>query len=1210
MNRGGGRARASCPSSNNRNRSHFHGNHSRGYLNRQSNLSTTRFVPFSSTPDILPNTDFHRQQVQFLTGQNSEAPQYRRQPLPPDASIPFLQQEQPVQLPTERHPTFIQDSTNCSSWFYQQAYHSRNHFSNNYHSKTHRNRPFNKRRQQLSVNSLTNHFHQLTIKEGDNNQDILGILETLAPGENISAFTIARQLKIEKKVVNRFLYSLRSQGRVQSEGDKPPLWSLAPLKVEGRVEPAAVQSSENITLDTHCCAVSTQIEVSSVVSSQSFEEDKSNEEEEEEEEETWEEESENSSSSSEETQTEILNMYDIKEKICEYLFNAGKSTALSISKNLGFKTAKQVNSTLIELENQGDLNRDQAKSNTWDLTNKKRERMNRHKKAADVHGQQISAVATGQVHFESSDVLDCQSAIDSSTDVGNGQLVAESSGIPALEFNTSASSTLATPQTAVCNSMEDGQWASDDIPPYLNAITADPGFPRSMVQGGGPLQKLLEVRCKNPVSGLIEYAQYMGQNCDFVLLNQTGPSHDPRFQMQVLLGNRRFPVAEANSKKTAKKDAAASAMKLLLKEAEVSSESCDFSDSDSMEHVTGADISPAEDPVQSPTSKYVPVGKNPISMLMEYGQKSGHSCEFLAVSQHGPSHDPRFTFQVKMGGKLFSPVVANSKKLAKQLAAEAAVRELKLESALNFSTIKPQPTSEPQDSSSRVEQCVSLPPLTVQELEAAHAAGVGDLINYLNKNAISGLLEYARSKGFAAEIKLVEQSGPAHDPKFTYQAKVGGRWFPPVSANNKKQGKQEAADAALRVLIGEAEKAARTGEFIPELPVSGSTLHDQIAMLSHQRFNSLTARIQHSLLGRMILAAIVMKKGVETLGSVVSIGTGNRCVKGEELSLKGDTVNDCHAEIISRRGFIRFLFGELMKYDSASSEESIFEESKEGRLRIKEGITFHLYISTAPCGDGALFDKSCSEQATTYTDCQHHPFFENSKQGKLRTKVENGEGTIPVESSDIVPTWDGIQHGERLRTMSCSDKILRWNVLGMQGALLSHFIDPVYLSSVTLGYLYSHGHLTRAICCRMSRDGDDFQKGLPQPFLLNHPQVGRVSVYDSTRQTGRTKESSVNWCLADDQAVEVLDGTKGKVDGPKLEVSRVSKSSLFKLFQEMCKKMKRQDLLALPSYADAKMAANTFQKAKSHFFSALEQMSYGNWIRKPLEEKSFSNAEL
>lgn len=40
--------------------------------------------------------------------------------------------------------------------------------------------------------------------------------------------------------------------------------------------------------------------------------------------------------------------------------------------------------------------------------------------------------------------------------------------------------------------------------------------------------KLQEVRLKNPVSGLMEYAQYLGQNCEFQLLDQSGPSHDPR----------------------------------------------------------------------------------------------------------------------------------------------------------------------------------------------------------------------------------------------------------------------------------------------------------------------------------------------------------------------------------------------------------------------------------------------------------------------------------------------------------------------------------------------------------------------------------------------------------------------------------------------------------------------------------------------------------
>lgn len=59
-------------------------------------------------------------------------------------------------------------------------------------------------------------------------------------------------------------------------------------------------------------------------------------------------------------------------------------------------------------------------------------------------------------------------------------------------------------------------------------------------------------------------------------------------------------------------------------------------------------------------------------------------------------------------------------------------------------------------------------------------------------------------------------------PRFVYQAKVGGRWFPAVCAHSKKQGKQDAADAALRVLIGEDEKAERMG-FTEVTPGTGAS---------------------------------------------------------------------------------------------------------------------------------------------------------------------------------------------------------------------------------------------------------------------------------------------------------------------------------------------------------------------------------------------------
>ena len=55
--------------------------------------------------------------------------------------------------------------------------------------------------------------------------------------------------------------------------------------------------------------------------------------------------------------------------------------------------------------------------------------------------------------------------------------------------------------------------------------------------------------------------------------------------------------------------------------------------------------------------------------------------------------------------------------------------------------------------------------------------------------------------------------------------------------------------------------------------------------------------------------------------------------------------------------------------------------------------------------------------------------------------------------------------------MTCSDKIALWNAIGLQGALLTAIIEPIYLITITVGRKFSQAHCQRALCCRLQ----DFQ---------------------------------------------------------------------------------------------------------------------------------------
>ena len=520
------------------------------------------------------------------------------------------------------------------------------------------------------------------------------------------------------------------------------------------------------------------------------------------------------------------------------------------------------------------------------------------------------------------------------------------------------------------------------------------------------------------------------------------------------------------------------------------------------------------------------------------------------------------------------------------------------------------------------------PALSVMEPYSCNPMAAA-LANELTRNPVSVLSEFCQIQKLELSFPIVSEHGPPHFKSFTIAASCPP-FYAEAKASTKKDAKRMAADLALQriraCIVVSREERGGPAWFVDSTPTrgytderyeaeqemeEGPTLHDHIDGIAHSLHTRLELALGSPQPGRKVIACFIMEDASTKQLEVISFGSGTRTVSGDVIDRNGEVVNDSHAEIIARRGLKRFFYQELrVYYEDGESVDTIFEPIEGGdgsKVRVKDSIKFHLYISTAPCGDGAQFSRQDSQNRLPPPQGSPHcPTKDARAQGILRTKMEGGEGTIPIGTDANPQTWDGILQGGRLRTMSCSDKIGSWNVLGLQGSLLSVFMEPVYLFSLTLGSLHHHGHLSRAVCCRFHELG----QSLRPPYTVNHPVLGRVRGGDEMkRHTERTSNLSMNWVI-NDAAPELTDGGTGRPVSSSSSSSQLSRLNIFAQFRSLCELTGRTNYLNIESYFEAKGLAGDYQEMKGLLYRYCIEKGYGLWMSKPLEMNQFSHSEV
>ncbi|KAF8450872.1 adenosine deaminase/editase [Boletus edulis BED1] len=366
-----------------------------------------------------------------------------------------------------------------------------------------------------------------------------------------------------------------------------------------------------------------------------------------------------------------------------------------------------------------------------------------------------------------------------------------------------------------------------------------------------------------------------------------------------------------------------------------------------------------------------------------------------------------------------------------------------------------------------------------------------------------------------------------------------------------------------------------------------------------------------------ILAAFVLSCSDPDLRTqIIALATGCKCLPKDRLPEQGDALHDSHAEVLARRSALRWFLEEIGRYVVRGCHSPWLTRDSDGMFRLKHGVGVTMYISTPPCGDASTrFLASYQDEAMAK--------IKDAAVSEPLPKGVASRGRDNYALLGVLRTKPGRADSPSTLCMSCSDKIARWNVVGIQGALGSAFLHPIYISRIIIGQVPQPLQRDVRVDCERAFWGrlSDIS-ALPLTFHVHPPQViftpipfkcakFSVAPFGTAR---RSFNESLCWVADASFPHEILiNGLKRGVP-PKHRFKtmfrpQLSKASMFRLYWDTVHLLRSDGpSLEYPTktctYFEVKQSVSHYQAAKARLVG--KGCAFAGWVTSGVYWESFT----